>query len=338
MKDIYILGVESSCDETSLSIVKNGCEEIKTVVLSQIDIHKQYGGVVPEIASRYHVQNITLILEELFLDININISDINAIAVTYGPGLNGCLLVGVEFAKVLSYILEKPLIGVNHIAGHIYAGGLDGKITYPAIALVISGGHTDLVYLKKAFSFEIIGSTLDDAVGECYDKVAKILGLEYPGGPLLDKLSLLGEDNYKLPIPLNDDSYNFSFSGLKSAVLNLVHNQKQRGNDVNKENLACSFQNVVITSLLSKTKKAINDFGVNTLIIAGGVSANTGIRKVFTDYTKNDKINLVIPKINHCTDNAAMIASAGYYQYLKNDFSDYTLNANPNLKLKKEDE
>ena len=234
MKDVYILGIESSCDETSMSIVKNGSEEIATIVLSQIDIHKNYGGVVPEIASRNHIENITIVLEELLSKANMKLEDITAIGVTYGPGLIGSLLIGVQAAKTISLVTGKPLIPVHHIIGHIYANNLKERLTFPLIALVVSGGHTELIYMKEDYSFTKIGGTLDDAVGECYDKVAKVLGLEYPGGPKVDKLAHLGKDTYNLPYPLDDSTYNFSFSGIKSAVINLVHNEEQRGNTINK--------------------------------------------------------------------------------------------------------
>ena len=313
MKDTYILGVETSCDETSVSIVKNGCDDIATVVLSQMDTHANYGGVVPEIASRMHVENITLVIEECLNKANMKMEDIDKIAVTYGPGLIGCLLVGVEAAATLSYVYSKPLIPVHHIAGHIYANNLVSKMEFPLIALVVSGGHTELVYMEDHYTFKKIGGTLDDAVGECYDKVARVLGLPYPGGPLVDKLSYEGKDTYSLPLPLDDNSYNFSFSGIKSAVINLVHNEIQRGNTIRKEDLACSFQNRVVEILTKKTMKALKEYNVKSLIIAGGVSANSGIRNKFQELCKNEGIKLTIPNIKYCTDNAAMIAAAGYY-------------------------
>ena len=233
MKDIYILGIETSCDETSVSIVKNGEEEISTVVLSQIDIHKKFGGVVPEIASRSHVENITIVIEEAITKSGMKIEDMDAIAVTYGPGLAGSLIVGVETAKTLAMIYHKPLIAVHHIAGHIYANRLVSPLNFPLIALVISGGHTEIVYMEKDYSFKKIGGTLDDSVGETYDKVARVMNVPYPGGPVLDKYAKMGKHTYNLPVPMDDDSYDFSFSGIKSAVINLVHNEKQRGNEVN---------------------------------------------------------------------------------------------------------
>lgn len=327
MKDTYILGIESSCDETSMSIVKNGSEEIATVVLSQIDIHKNYGGVVPEIASRNHIENITIVLEELLTKSKMNINDITAISVTYGPGLIGSLLIGVQAAKTISLVTGKPLIPVHHIAGHIYANNLEKKLEFPLIALVVSGGHTELIYMKEDYSFTKIGGTLDDAVGECYDKVAKVIGLEYPGGPKVDKLAHIGTPSYDLPLPLNDKTYNFSFSGIKSAVINLVHNEEQKNNKINKENLCATFQNNVVEVIVKKTMHALKEYNVNNLIVAGGVSANTGLRERLQKECQINNINLSIPRINYCTDNAAMIAAAGYFAYKKNIFADQTLNA-----------
>ncbi len=331
--DTYILGIESSCDETSVSIIKNGCEEIATVVLSQMDTHSNFGGVVPEIASRMHVENITMVIEECLRKANMKMEDIDAIAVTYGPGLIGCLLIGVTAAATLSYIYNKPLVPVHHIAGHIYANNLVSKMEFPLIALVVSGGHTDLIYMEDNYKFKKIGGTLDDAVGECYDKVARVIGVPYPGGPLVDKLSYDGKDTYNLPLPLDDDTYNFSFSGIKSAVINLVHNESQRGNEIRKEDIACSFQNRVVEILTKKTMRALKEYNVKNLIIAGGVSANSGIRNRFSEICKKEGINLTIPNIKYCTDNAAMIASAGYYRFIEGKKSGLDLNAMPGLKL-----
>ncbi len=333
MKDIYVLGIESSCDETSFSIVKNGCLEIATVVSSQIDIHANFGGVVPEIASRAHVKNVTFVLEECLKKAQMTIDDIDMVAVANGPGLIGSLLVGLEAAKTICWLYNKPLIPVHHIAGHIYANNLVKRMEFPLIALVISGGHTELIYMKEDYSFEKLGGTLDDAVGECYDKVGKIMGIPYPAGPMVDKLAHKGDDIYNLPIPLNDDSYNFSFSGLKSAVTNLVHNEKQRGNEVNKDNLACSFQNVVVDILTKKTLKAINAKNVKNLILAGGVSANCGIRERFKVLCESRNINYTFPEPKYCTDNAAMIAAAGFYAYQKGRQADLTLNAYSSMEL-----
>ena len=333
MKDIYILGIESSCDETSVSIVKNGSVEINTTTLSQIDIHKKFGGVVPEIASRSHVESITIVIDECLKNSNMTMNDIDAIAVTYGPGLAGSLLVGVEAAKTLALSYDKPLIGVNHLVGHIYANNLVDKMEFPLIALLISGGHTEIIYMSEDLSFKKIGGTIDDSIGEAFDKVARVIDVPYPGGPVIDKLSKIGKITYKLPLPMDDDSYDFSFSGIKSAVINLVHNEKQRGNEIIKEDLAASFEDIVIKTLTKKTMNAIKEYNVKELLIAGGVSANSGIRDEFDKLCKENNIKLVVPKINYCTDNAAMIASAGYQMYLKKDFSDYSLKINPSLDL-----
>ncbi len=321
MKDIYIFAIETSCDETSASIVRNGQDEIATVVLSQMDIHKKYGGVVPEIASRHHIENITLVFEELLDQASMKIEDVDAIAVTYGPGLIGSLLIGVQAAKILSFLFKKPLIPVHHIAGHIYANRLVGNFSFPLISLVVSGGHTDLILMDEDYSFRKIGGTLDDAVGEAYDKVARVLDLEYPGGPVIDKLAEIGEATYDLPSPMDDDSYNFSFSGLKSAVINLIHNEIQRGNLIRKEDLASSFQDRVVNVLCKKTMRAIKENKLNQLVLAGGVAANSSLRKRLAELCKEEGVELLLPPIKYCTDNAAMIAIAGYYKYLQKEFT-----------------
>jgi len=327
MKDVYILGIESSCDEMSASIVKNGIDEIKTIVLSQMDIHKKYGGVVPEIASRCHIESATMVLEELFNNLDITMEDITAIAVTYGPGLIGSLLIGLQIAKTLSFVYNKPLVPVHHIAGHIYANSLVSEMTFPLISLVVSGGHTDIIYMKEHFDFKKIGGTLDDAVGECYDKVARVLGLSYPGGPLVDKLAHIGKHTYNLPIPLDDDTYNFSFSGIKSAVINLVHNEEQRENVINKEDLATTFQENVIEIITKKTMKSLKEYNVKNLIMSGGVAANKGLREKLNNLCEENNINFTVPKIEYCTDNAAMIAAAGYYAYKCGLRANMTLNS-----------
>jgi len=327
MKDIYCLAIESSCDEMSMSIIKNGEKEIETVVFSQIDIHKKFGGVVPEIASRNHIECVTIVLDEILTKANMTMEDIDIIGVTYGPGLIGSLLVGLQAAKTISLVTGKPLIPVHHIAGHIYANNLEKRLEFPLIALVVSGGHTDLIYMDKDYSFKRIGSTLDDAVGEAYDKVAKILGLEYPGGPKVDKLSKLGSDTYNLPYPLDDDSYNFSFSGIKSAVINLVHNETQRGNNIRIEDVCTSFQNRVVTVITKKTKKAIEEYKVKNLIIAGGVAANSGLRESIENLCKEKKLSFSVPQIKYCTDNGAMIGAAAYYAYKNGIIADLELNA-----------
>lgn len=326
-KDMYILGIESSCDETSVSIVKNGTEEIATIISSQIDIHKDFGGVVPEIASRHHVKNITMVLEECLEKANMTMEQIDAIAITYGPGLIGSLLIGLEAAKTLAWLYQKPLIPVHHIAGHIYANSLVRPLKFPLLALVVSGGHTELIEMTDHYKFQKLGGTLDDAIGECYDKVARVMNLEYPGGPKLDKLSKEGNPTYKLPIPLHDDSYNFSFSGLKSAVINLVHNEQQRGEELRQADLAASFQKVAVESVVSKTKKAIEDKNIKYLIVAGGVAANQILRGEIEKLAEEENIEMSVPPMKYCTDNAAMIAAAGYYAYQDGRVADLTLNS-----------
>ena len=330
---MYILAIESSCDETSASIIKNGKEEISTVVLSQMDTHANFGGVVPEIASRMHIENITMALEECLDKSGLSMDDIDAIAVTYAPGLIGSLLVGLMAAKTFAFVYNKPLIPVHHIAGHIYANNLVKELEFPLISLVVSGGHTELVYMKENYSFEKLGGTLDDAVGEAYDKVARVIGLAYPGGPKVDKLASQGKDVYDLPLPLDDDSYDFSFSGLKSAVVNLVHNERQRGNEVSSENIATSFQNRVVEILVKKTMKALKEYNVHNLIVAGGVAANKGLRNRLIEECEKNGVNLTLPEIKYCTDNGAMIGAAGYYAYQKGRIASLDLNAKANEEL-----
>ena len=330
---MYILAIESSCDETSCAIIKNGSEDVSTVILTQIDIHTNFGGVVPEIASRHHLKNITMVIEECLKKANFTMDQIDAIAVTYGPGLIGSLLVGVEAAKTLAFVYDKPLIPVHHIAGHIYANNLTKEMKYPLIALVLSGGHTELVYMKDEYEFEFLGGTLDDAIGETYDKVARVIGVGYPGGPVIDKMAHKGVHEYDLPIPLNDDSYNFSFSGLKSAVINLAHNYEQRGIELNKENLAKSFQDVVVETIAKKTIKALKDKNVKRLIIAGGVAANSGIRERLESDCNKEGIDCSYPDLKYCTDNASMIGAAAYFAYKKGHRADSSLNAKSSINL-----
>jgi N6-L-threonylcarbamoyladenine synthase len=334
MKDVYILGIESSCDETSASIVKNGVEEIATVISSQIDVHKDFGGVVPEIASRHHVKNVTMVLEECLEKANMTMDQIDAIAITYGPGLIGSLLIGLEAAKTLAFVHNKPLVPVHHIAGHIYANSLVKPLEFPLLAVVVSGGHTELIEMTKHYDFQKLGGTLDDAIGECYDKVARVIDLEYPGGPKLDKLAHEGKDTYQLPVPLKDDSYNFSFSGLKSAVINLAHNEEQRGNTLRKADLACSFQKVAVESIIQKVRKAIVEKNIKHVIVAGGVAANNGLREAMTKLCNELKVDLSIPPMKYCTDNGTMIAAAGYYAYLEGRRADLNLNSKSQDTLK----
>ena len=327
MKDVYIFAIETSCDETSASIIKNGNTEIATVVLSQIDIHKKFGGVVPEIASRNHTGAITMVFEECLKKANMTFNDIDAIAVTYGPGLNGALLIGIEAAKALSFATGKPLVKVNHMAGHIYANKFVGEFKFPLLCLVVSGGHTEIVYMDKEFSFKKIGSTLDDSVGEAYDKVARVVGIPYPGGPLMDKMASLGKHTYNLPAPKDDLSYDFSFSGIKSAVINLVHNKNQKGEEINVADLATTFQDNVVKVITKKTLRAIKEYNVKSLIVCGGVAANKGLREEFARLLKTTDIDFCVPRISYCTDNAAMIGAAGYYAYKKGIRADMSLNA-----------
>lgn len=332
-----LLAIESSCDEMAMAVLKDKREFLSSVVASQIDIHAMYGGVVPEIASRKHVECVSVVLKETLSKANVTMEEIDAICVTKGPGLVGSLHIGLQVAKTLALAFDKPLIGVHHIAGHIYANLLEEDILYPALCLVVSGGHTELVLMKKPYSFEVIGETLDDAVGEAYDKVGRVLNLPYPGGPVIDKYAHLGKPTYQLPKPLNDDSYHFSFSGLKSAVINLAHNQKQKGLEINHYDLAASFQNVVVDVLVEKTMRAAKEYKVKQIMLAGGVSANKGLReKMQTEITNLEGIKLSLPPMKCCTDNAMMIALAGKVMYDNNIFSDLSLGIKPHLDLELE--
>lgn len=328
-KDIIVLGIESSCDETSVAIVKNGREVLSNVIDSQIKIHKQFGGVVPEIASRNHVAAISRVTLEALKEANMTFDDIDVIACTYGPGLVGALLVGVSYAKALSFALNKPLVAVNHIAGHIAANYITSKeLKPPFLCMVVSGGHTHLVHIKDYTDFEILGKTRDDAIGEAFDKVARVIGLEYPGGPKIDKLAKEGTPCIKLP-ETHFDNLDFSFSGIKTAVLNLHHKDP----DVNKADLCASFEYAATNMLLNNTKKAIKKLNINKVALAGGVSANSYIRQQFLNLEKTMNVKLYYPEIVLCTDNAAMIAAAGYYDYINGSRADMYLNATPNLKL-----
>lgn len=326
MKDIYILAIETSCDETSMAIIKNGNEVIAMTVLTQMQTHANFGGVVPEIASRMHTENITMVLEETCQKAKMTVDDVDAIAVTYKPGLLGSLLVGIEFAKTISYVYKKPLIKVNHLIGHIYANAIDNKLEFPLLALVVSGGHTELVIMKDDYEFELLGSTLDDAIGEAYDKVARILGIPYPGGPGIDKLAAEGQVTYDFPRPVLDDTYNFSYSGLKSRIINIVHNEEQRGKEIRKADLAASFQYVAVDELARKTDLALKKTGIKNCLIAGGVSANKYLREEISKVASSNGAKLSIPDFKYCTDNAAMIGAAAYPLYLKKEFTDYSLN------------
>lgn len=329
MKDIITLGIESSCDETSVSIVRNGREVLTNVINTQIEIHKQFGGVVPEIASRKHIENISDVTKMALKEANMSFNDIDVVACTYGPGLVGALLVGVGYAKALSFALDKPLIGVNHIEGHIAANYITfPELKPPFLCLIISGGHTHLVYIKDYTEFEILGKTRDDAIGEAYDKVARVIGLQYPGGPKIDKLAKSGQANIKLP-ETYFDNLDFSFSGIKTAVLNLNHKDP----NIDKADLCASFEKATTDMLINNTEKAIKEMKVDKIALAGGVSANSYIRERFSTLGKKLGINVYYPELKLCTDNAAMIASAGYYNYMIGKTSGLELNAVPNLKI-----
>jgi N6-L-threonylcarbamoyladenine synthase len=312
---MIILAVESSCDESSVAIVEDGKKVLSHIILSQIDIHAVYGGVVPEIASRNHVVHMTRVFEQALNDAKLTPKDIDLVAVTKGPGLIGSLLVGINAATTFAFAHSIPLIGVNHLHGHIYAANIDNEIKFPALALLVSGGHTELIYMKGHMDFKLLGTTLDDAVGEAYDKVARTLGLSYPGGPIVDKLAQEGKDAYNLPRPfLDKEAYNFSFSGLKSAVINLVHNAAQRDEEIRINDMCASFQASVLDVIIEKTKHASESFDIKQIIISGGVAANKGLRnRIFKEIPNKE---IIIPKMEYCTDNAAMIGAAAYHQYL----------------------
>ncbi len=334
-KDLIVLGIETSCDETAASVVKNGTEILSNVVASQIESHRRFGGVVPELASRHHVEQITIVIEEAIKKAKITFDDVDAIAVTEGPGLVGALLVGVNAAKALAFSLNKPLVGVHHIAGHIYANRLITDFTFPLLSLVVSGGHTELIYMEKDGAFHVIGETLDDAAGEAYDKVARTLNLPYPGGPHIDKLAQVGTPNIQLPRAwLEEGSYDFSFSGLKSAVINTLHNAEQRGEKISPEDLAASFQASVIEVLTAKTVRAAKEYSVKQVLLAGGVAANKGLRASLEKaFSELDEVELIIPPLYLCTDNAAMIAAAGSMLYEAGKRGKLDMNANPGLDI-----
>src|SRR5574344_186041 len=277
-ENIYILAVESSCDETSIAIIKNGNKIVSDVILTQMDTHAEYGGVVPEIASRMPSEAFTMILEQTLRQTDITMNDIDAISVTYAQGLLGSLLVGIEFAKTLSFVYKKPLIKVNHLIGHIYASIFENEFIFPMLAVVVSGGHTELVIMNDNYDFKMLGSTLDDAIGEAYDKVARVLGIPYPGGPGVESAAALGQNSYKLPKPVDDDTYNFSYSGLKSSIINLVNKEKTHGLEIRKNDLACSFQTAAVDEISRKLELALKNTGIKNVVVAGGVSANKYVR------------------------------------------------------------
>ncbi|CDE90969.1 probable tRNA threonylcarbamoyladenosine biosynthesis protein Gcp [Clostridium sp. CAG:389] len=328
-KDILTLGIESSCDETSVSVVKNGREILSNVIDTQIPIHEKYGGVVPEIASRNHIEAISRVTKKALEEANVKFEDIDAITPTYGPGLVGALLVGLSYAKALSFAINKPLVGVNHIQGHIAAN----YITYPELkppflCVMTSGGNTQLIHVKNYTEFEVLGKTRDDAIGEAFDKVARVVGLGYPGGPKVDRLAKDGNsDAIELP-KTHFDNLDFSFSGIKTAVINLHH----KNPDINKADLCASFEKTVTEILVENAEKALKQTGLKTVALAGGVSANCYIREAFMKF-KEYGVNVYMPDLKLCTDNAAMIASAGYYNFIEGKRNELNLNAIPNLKL-----
>jgi N6-L-threonylcarbamoyladenine synthase len=336
-KPMVILGIETSCDETSAAVVQGGKEILSNVIASQIEIHKRFGGVVPEVASRKHVESINGVVEEALERAGVTLDDLSAVAVTYGPGLVGALLTGVSFAKALCWAKGLPLIGVQHIAGHIYANFLSGGMEPPLIALVVSGGHTEIVHMPAHGEFRFLGRTRDDAAGEAYDKVARAMGLDYPGGPRIDRLAQEGNpEAYQFPRAwIDDDSMDFSFSGLKSAVINTLHNAKQRGDEVSQADIAASFQAAVVDVLVEKTVLAVKKTGVKKVVVAGGVAANKGLRRRLTERAQEIGFHVHFPTLDLCTDNAAMIAAAAFPLYEAGKFHDLDLNAVASLSLTK---
>ena len=336
MSDVLILAIESSCDETAASVVKNGREVLSNVIFSQIDLHTVYGGVVPEIASRKHIEKIDHVVNQALEQAGVTWDDIEAIAVTYGPGLVGALLVGVSYAKSLAWALKKPLVGVHHIEGHICANYIENKeLEPPFMCLVVSGGHSHLVKVADYGVYEILGRTRDDAAGEAFDKVARAIGLGYPGGPKIDKVSYDG-DPLAIEFPrakVADNEYDFSFSGLKSAVLNYLNSMEMKGEKISQADVAASFQQAVVDVLVSHSMTALEEYGFDKFAIAGGVASNSHLRDAFVKACEEKNIKFYKPSPIFCTDNAAMIGVAGYYEYMKGMRSGWDLNAVPNLKL-----
>lgn len=329
MKETLVLGIESSCDETSVAVVKNGREVLSNVIDTQIKIHEQFGGVVPEIASRNHIEAISRVTKLALEQANVKLEDIDVIAPTYGPGLVGALLVGVSYGRGLAYALNKPLVGVNHLEGHISANYITHPdLEPPFLCMLTSGGNTQIVYVKDYCDMEVLGRTRDDAIGEAFDKVARVIGLTYPGGPKIDKLAEQGKATINFP-KTHFENLDFSFSGIKTAVINIHH----KNPEVNKADLCMSFEKAVTEVLTENIEKAIKQTGIKKVVLAGGVSANTHIREEFEKLGQKLNVQIYKPDLKLCTDNAAMIGSAGYYRYLHGDISDNTLNAVPNLKI-----
>lgn len=329
-----LLAIESSCDETACAVVRDGKEILSNIVSSQINVHTLYGGVVPEVASRIHVENISTVITEALNKANVTMDDIDGIAFTQGPGLIGSLHVGVQAAKTLAYFFHKPLIPVNHMTGHIYANAFVSELKFPLLALVVSGGHSQLVWMKDDWSFEVIGETRDDAIGEAYDKVARVLDLGYPGGPVIDKLAKEGKPHYELPTPKTDTPFDFSFSGLKTAVLQLQQRELKKGNEIIPADLAYAFQETALNSMVSKTIEAVKQYQPKMVVLAGGVAANSRLRVLMEEKMAQFKdIELVIPPLWCCTDNAAMIGASGQVAYNHGERADFDCSADPSLPM-----
>ncbi|HEM5075246.1 TPA: tRNA (adenosine(37)-N6)-threonylcarbamoyltransferase complex transferase subunit TsaD [Streptococcus suis] len=330
MKDRLILAIETSCDETSVAVLRNDAELLSNVIASQIASHQRFGGVVPEVASRHHVEVITACIEEALLEAEVTAEDLTAVAVTYGPGLVGALLVGISAAKAFAWANGLPLIPVNHMAGHLMAARAVKELEFPLLALLVSGGHTELVYVSEAGDYKIVGETRDDAVGEAYDKVGRVMGLPYPAGRVIDELAHEGQDIYNFPrAMIKEDNLEFSFSGLKSAFINLYHNAQQKGETLSNTDLSASFQACVMDILMAKTKKALEQYPVKTLVVAGGVAANQGLRERLA--AEITDVEVIIPPLRLCGDNAGMIALAAVSEYNKENFAGWDLNAKPSL-------
>ncbi|NQG19449.1 tRNA (adenosine(37)-N6)-threonylcarbamoyltransferase complex transferase subunit TsaD [Streptococcus suis] len=330
MKDRLILAIETSCDETSVAVLRNDAELLSNVIASQIASHQRFGGVVPEVASRHHVEVITACIEEALLEAEVTAEDLTAVAVTYGPGLVGALLVGISAAKAFAWANGLPLIPVNHMAGHLMAARAVKELEFPLLALLVSGGHTELVYVSEAGDYKIVGETRDDAVGEAYDKVGRVMGLPYPAGRIIDELAHEGQDIYDFPrAMIKEDNLEFSFSGLKSAFINLYHNAQQKGETLSNTDLSASFQACVLDILMAKTKKALEKYPVKALVVAGGVAANQGLRERLA--AEITDVEVIIPPLRLCGDNAGMIALAAVSEYNKGNFAGWELNAKPSL-------
>lgn len=331
-----ILAIETSCDETAVAIVRGGREVVADLVASQVETHARYGGVVPEIASRQHLLALNPLVRRALTEANLTWEDISALAVTQGPGLVGALLIGVTTAKAIAWALGKPLVAVNHMAGHIYANMLAGPVEFPLICLVVSGGHTELIYMERDLDFQILGQTRDDAAGEAYDKVARVMGLGYPGGPKVDMLAQEGRATYSFPrVYLEEGTLDFSFSGLKTAVINHIHNSRQKGEELILPDLAASFQHAVVEVLVEKTSQAVRKYKPASLLLAGGVAANSGLRQALAQRAKLLGVPLAVPPLKYCTDNAAMIGAAAWPLFIQGRLDSFDLNADPSLFLGK---